>query len=219
MPRQLNYHTNFLLLTSSLFLLPTTHAGSIAGPFTFKVGIGRTSGDTGLNLSELTTKGYTVNSYSRRDADKHSYSFSASMQISSKINAELGLQDMGKEKTLLDINLPSNTSTKQATEDIVGTSYQQVGGLFFTVGANYIQPIHPRFNLRLGAGMLLGKDDHRVTVNGEDFDYDDSSHAPYLKLGLGVKVAQGFTITAHTERYFFDDPIDRYEVGLTYTTR
>lgn len=72
-------------------------------------------------------------------------------------------------------------------------------------------------DLRLGAGVSLGKDDHRVVINGEAFDYNDTSTAPYMKLGFGVKLTRVFALTAHAERYFFDDTVDRYAIGLSYT--
>ena len=135
------------------------------------------------------------------------------------MSVALGWLSLGKVKSSLDIDLPAGKTTQQAAEDIVAASPHQSGGLLYTLGVNYVQPVYSQLDLRVGAGFIAGKDEHRVTINGDDIDLDESNSAPFLKLGVGVKVSRGFAITAHTERYFFDDPIDRVEIGISYTTR
>ena len=187
------------------------------GPLTFQVGVGKVSFDNNLDTTGLTLKGYSVNNYSQSVVDEDSHSLGISIPITPKISAELSVQKMGEVRSSLDVTLPAGTSAEQAAQDIVAVSPQQLGGLTIAIGANYIHPVTNRVNLRLGAGMSLGKDDHRLTINGEEFDYDDSSTAPYLKLGIGVKLTPSFAITANTERYFFDDQVDRHVIGLSYT--
>lgn len=197
-------------------LMVDGYAGSPSG-LTFQVGIGQANFDKDLNTSALVSQGYTVNGYSQNVVDKDSHSISLSVPISPKISAELGLQKMGEVKSSLDLTLPAGKSAKQAAEDIVDASPQQFGGIAVAIGANYVQPINQRLDLRLGGGVSIAKDDHRVTINGEEFDSDDTSVAPYLKLGFGVSLTPRFALTAHAEHYFFDDPVDRYEIGLSYT--
>lgn len=79
-----------------LMLASTCHAGSAMGPITFQVEAGKVSFDTGLNTSALTSKGYTVNSYSQSTVDEDSHGLSISIPVTSKISAELGLQKMGE---------------------------------------------------------------------------------------------------------------------------
>ena len=214
----LNNHSGLGVLVGALLLLPvSSYAGSTMGQITFQIGMGKVSFDKNLNTTALTMKGYNVNSYSQSVVDEGSYSLGMSMSITPKISAELSVQKMGEVKSSLDVTLPAGTSAEQAAQDIVAASPQQLGGLTIAVGANYKHPVTNRVNLRLGAGMSLGKDDHRLTINGEEFDYDDSSMAPYLKLGIGVKLTPSFAITANTERYFFDDQVDRHVIGLSYT--
>lgn len=208
----------FVVAIGVLLVLPVlSHAGSPVGQLTFQVGLGKVSFDEGLNTTALIAKGYTVNGYSQGTIDKDSLSLGISMSLTRKISAELGLQKMGKVKSSLDISLPTGISTEQAAKDITEASPQQLGGLTAIVGASYAQPINHRLDLKLGVGVSFGKNDHRVAINGEAFDSDDTSTAPYLKLGFGVKVTPKITITTHAERYFFDDTIDRYSIGLSYT--
>jgi len=211
----LNYS---VLLVGALSVFPIiSHAGSPTGPLTFQVGAGKVSFDKGLDTSALTSKGYVVNSYSQSDVDENSLSLSVSVPVTRKVSVELGLQKMGEVKSSLDVTLPTGISAAQAAKDISKASPQQLGGLTGVIGANYTQPLNSRFDFKLGAGVSLGKNDHRVTVNGESFDNDDTSTAPYLKLGLGFKLTPKFVINTNAERYFFDDQIDRYSIGLSYT--
>ena len=200
-----------------LMLSVVSHAGSPAGLFTFQLGMGKVSFDKGLNTSLLSSKGYVLNSYSQSSIDENSTSLSISVPVTSNISAEFGLQKMGEVKSSLDVTLPTGMSVAQAAKDITEASPQQLGGLTGVVGANYTHSMNSRLAIKLGAGVSLGKNDHRVTVNGEAFDNDDTSTAPYLKLGFDVKLTPKFAITTHAERYFFDDPIDRYSIGLSYT--
>ena len=62
----------------------------------------------------------------------------------------------------------------------------------------------------------LRHQDHQVTINDEVFDINSDVTAPYAKLGLGVKLSRGFTLTAQAERYFIGNDIERYEIGLSY---
>ena len=205
-------------LVGALLMLPVvSHAGSPTGPLTLQVGVGKVSFDKDLNTSALTSKGYVVNSYSQSDVDENSLSFSVSVPVTHKVSVELGLQKMGEVKSSLDVTLPTGISAAQAAKDISEASPQQLGGLTGVIGANYTQPINSRLDFKLGAGVSLGKNDHRVTVNGEEFDNDDTSTAPYLKLGFEVKLTPKFAITTHADRYFFDDPIDRLSIGVSYT--
>lgn len=213
----LNKYSYTGLFCAFFMTVSVCNAGSSSGLLIFQVGIGKVSFDKDLNTADLVLRGYTVNSYSQNTINKDSHSLSVSVPVTPKISAELGLQKMGEIKSSLDVTLPAGKSVQQAAQDIVDASPQQLGGLTAVIGANYIQPINSQMDLRLGAGVSLGKDDHRIVINGEEFDYDDSSTAPYVKLGLGVKLAPSFAITAHTERYFFDDPVDRYAIGLSYT--
>ena len=206
------------VLTGALLMLPVvSHAGSPTGLLTFQVGMGKVSFDKGLNTSSLSNKGYVVNSYSQSSVDENSLSLSISVPVTRKMSAEFGLQKMGEVKSSLDVTLPTGISAAQAAKDITEASPQQLGGLTGIIGANYTQPINHRLDLKLGAGVSLGKNDHRVTVNGQEFDNDDTSTAPYLKLGFGVKLTPKFAITTHAERHFFDNPVDRYSIGLSYT--
>ena len=214
------YPTNSILVVGALSLLPmAAYAEAKDWPLTIKMGIGKASFNTVLNTTALTSKGYTVNSYRQTDVDENSNHFSVALKLTNKVNVELGWQALGKMKSSLDIGLPAGKTVQQAAEDIAAASPHQSSGLLYTLGANYVQPVYSRLDLRVGAGWLLGTESHRITINGEDVDVNDSSSAPFLKLGIGVKVSRGFAITAHTERYFFDDPIDRVEIGISYTTR
>ncbi len=205
-------------LLGALFMLPViSYAGSPVGLLTFKVGAGKVSFDKGLNTSSLSSKGYVVNSYKQNSVDENSFSLSVSIPVTGKVSAELGLQKMGEVKSSLDVILPTGISAAQAAKDITEASPQQLGGLTGIIGANYTHPINHRVDLNLGSGLALGKNDHRITVNGEKFENDDSSTAPYLKLGFGVKLTPKFAITTQAERYFFDDSVDRYSIGLSYT--
>ena len=189
-------------------------------PVTFKVGLGKASFDTNLNTAALTSKGYTVNSYQQTDLNEDSNRLSIALGVTEKMSVELGWQSLGKVKSSLDIDLPAGKTTQQAAEDIVAASSpHQSGGLLYTLGVNYVQSVYSQLDVRVGAGFVTGKDEHRITINGDDIDFDESNSAPFLKLGVGVNVSRGFAITAHAERYFFDDPIDRFEIGLSYTTR
>ena len=172
--------TNAILVAGVLLLLPiAAHAEASARPLIMKMGIGKTSFKTNLNTAALTSKGYTVNSYRQTDVYENSNHLSVALKLTPKVNVELGWQGLGKVKSSLDIDLPVGKTAQQAAEDIIAASPHQSSGLFYTFGANYIQPVNSRLDLRVGAGWLLGTDTHRVTIIGEDVDISGSSNASF----------------------------------------
>lgn len=192
------------------------NAGGLDVPLSFKVGLGQSSFKNSLDATALTSKGYSVNSYSQDKVNDETYSLGLLYRFSPKFNLEINWLDLGKVDSSLDIGLPTGVTAAQAAQDIVEASPQQVGGTVITLGVNYIYPMYNRLNFIAGAGLLAGEDDHSVTINGQAFDIDNTVTEPYAKLGLAWKISKRFSITAQTERYFFDSAIDRYEVGLSY---
>ena len=215
---KLNQYVFLVVSSGAILLSPNVcFANDIKRPFSVKIGLGKAELKNTFDVSGLTSKGYIVKGYEKNKVDEKSGSYGLAYAISPKLSLDLNWQGFGRVDSILDVELPDGKTAKQAAEEIVSASPQQVGGMLITLGGTYIQPVTPRFDVRVGAGVLLGKDDHQVTINDEVFDINDGISAPYIKLGFGVKLARGFTLTAQTERYFLDDDIERYEVGLSYS--
>lgn len=204
-------------LGAMLFVSIDCFASEIEQPFSFNVGVGKAKHQQMVDIAGLTSRGYIVKSYQANKVYEQSNSIGVAYSVSKKISFSANWQSFGRVHSTLDVELPEGKTAKQAAEEIVSASPQQVGGFMVALGGNYIQPVYSRFDMRIGAGFLFGKDKHQVTINNENFDIDDSLSAPYLKFGVGVKLARGFTVTANAERYFLDDAIKRYEIGLSYS--
>lgn len=212
-----NYKVITISFGAILLVSLDCFANELDQPFSFNVGIGEAKLGQSFDIEGLTSKGYTVKNYQKDKVSEQSISVGFAYKISKKISLGANWQSFGEVSSTLDVELPEGKSAKQAAKEIVSASPQQVGGFMVTFGGSYIQPIYSRLDLRIGAGLLLGKDEHQVTINDESFDVDDTLSAAYLKLGVGVKLSRGFTLTAHTERYFLDDAAKRYELGLSYS--
>lgn len=206
-----------MLLGALCSLSLASLADDVERPFSVKIGLGKAEFDHSLDTAALTAKGYTVNSYQKDDVEDRSNNYGFAYAISPRLSLDLNWQGFGKVNSSLDIELPADKTAEQAAKDIVDASPQQVGGYMVTVGGNYIQPLYSRLDLRIGGGFLFGSDDHEVTINDEVFDINNNVVAPYAKLGFGVKLTRGLTLTAQAERYFVDNAVERYELGLNYS--
>ena len=215
---KLNQCINLIVSCGAILLLPNVcFANDSNDPITVKIGLGKVNLKNTFDAAGLTAQGYTVNGYATNDVDENSESYGLAYDISPRLSLDINLQSFGKVNSTLDVKLPEGKTAKQAAAEIESASSQQLGGMLITLGGSYIKPVSPRFDVRIGAGLLFGKGDHQITINDEVFDIGERISAPYIKLGVGVKLTRGFTLTAHTERYFLDDDVERYEVGLSYS--
>ena len=215
---------NKLILTAAAVLgLSATPALSVANdverPFSVHIGLGKASMSRTIDIDSLTSKGYSVNSYTKDDVDNNSNSYGFSYAFSPKLNVEFSWLGLGLVESSIDLDLPENKSAEQAAKDVAEASPYQSGGHTIKIGGNFIQPVYSRLDLRLGAGAVIGSNRHEITINDEVFEFKDTFTEPYVTLGFGVKITRGFTVTAKAEHYFMDNVAERYEVGLSYSSK
>lgn len=208
-----------LLVSFFLVFISDLHAGGLNNVLTAKVGVGKSTSNAELNVNDLVSKGYQINNYSQGLSSSSSYSFSLAYSLTSRASIELGLQSFGRTRSTLDVEIPVGKLPQQAAEEIVTASPQKVGGTFVTLATNYIYPLTSRLDLRLGTGLVLGRDDHEVKINDDVFDVQNNVAEPFVKLGVGVKITEKIAVTGSIERYFITDPVDRYEIGMSYSIK